>query len=732
MNRFFILLFLLSSVCRAQAPAPSLHGMITDPSGATVPGATVQLRGPGGEQRAKTDAAGQYAFLSLRPGRYTVRVIAKGFTTAQRQNFEINSATTFDAQLTIQAETQVVNVEDELAKVSADPESNGTAIVLREKELEALSDDPDELEQQLQAMAGPGGGPNGGQIYIDGFTGGNLPSKSSIREVRINTNPMSPEYDRPGFGRIEIFTRPGTDFIRGQAFFQYNKEALNSRSPLLTQSTRPPYQQKFLGLNLSGPVKKQKASFGFDFERRDISENAFILATALDSALNPLQINQALVTPQVRTTISPRLDYAITRNHNLTVRYQDTRAELDNEGVGGFNLSSRAFNQTETENTVQATETMVLGAKGVTETRSQYMRTHIAMTGDNSIPARNVQGAFSNGGAAIGHSFALNHHWELSNVTTYNHKTHTIKWGARLRQNFLDDTSVKNFGGTFTFFGGVGPVLNAANQPVVDPSTCLGAGLAIALPAGCEQLTALDRYRRTLLFQQAGLSPQLIRLYGGGASQFSLSGGTPLTSLNQFDIGLFANDDWRIRPNLTFSYGLRYETQTNIHDLSDFAPRVAVAWGIGAKGNKSPKTVLRAGLGVFYDRLADTTTLAGLRYNGITQQSYLIQNPDFFPTIPTQLTRQPQQLQIVDSSFRAPRTYQLSTGIDRQIVSFAKLSLQYIESRGVHMLRSRNINAPIGTAFPFGDAGIRQLYEADGFSRTHTVLVSPNMSYKKI
>ena len=185
--------------------------------------------------------------LRCGPANICVRVIAKGFTVNQRQNFEIDGPITFDAQLTIQAESQVVNVEDEAARVSADPDSNGTAIVLREKELEALSDDPDELQQQLQAMAGPGGGPNGGQIYIDGFTGGNLPTKSSIREVRINTNPMSPEYDRPGFGRIEIFTSPGTDFIRGQAFMQYNKEALNARSPLLTQSKRPPYQQKFFG-----------------------------------------------------------------------------------------------------------------------------------------------------------------------------------------------------------------------------------------------------------------------------------------------------------------------------------------------------------------------------------------------------------------------------------------------------------------------------------------------------
>src|SRR5579871_4022032 len=103
MNRFLILLFVFLSPGAAQAPIPSLHGVITDPSGATVPGALVQLRGPGGEQRAHTDATGAYSFPSLRPGKYTVRVIAKGFTVSQRQNFEITAPVTLDAQLTIQA-----------------------------------------------------------------------------------------------------------------------------------------------------------------------------------------------------------------------------------------------------------------------------------------------------------------------------------------------------------------------------------------------------------------------------------------------------------------------------------------------------------------------------------------------------------------------------------------------------------------------------------------------------
>lgn len=128
------------------------------------------------------------------PGPYcALSVIVKGFSVTREPDLSINGPTTFDAQLTIQAEPQVDNIEDEAGRVTTDPTSNASAIVLGEKELEALSDDPDELQQQLQAMAGPSGGPNGGQIYIDGFTGGNLPPKSSIREVRIRESDVARE-----------------------------------------------------------------------------------------------------------------------------------------------------------------------------------------------------------------------------------------------------------------------------------------------------------------------------------------------------------------------------------------------------------------------------------------------------------------------------------------------------------------------------------------------------------
>ena len=700
---------------------PALRGTITDPSGALVPGALVQLRGPGGEQRKTTGGDGQYSFPLLKAGKYNVRVIAKGFSVSGRQDFEINGLTVLDAQLTIEADTQVLNVEDEANSVTADPGSNGSALVLGEKELAALSDDPDELSQQLQAMAGPGAGPNGGQIYIDGFTGGNLPNKSSIREVRINSNPFSPEYERPGFGRIEILTKPGTDTLHGQAFGQYNNETLNSRSPLLTTSTRPDYRQEFFGVSLTGPIKRGKASFGLDAQRRSTQENALILATTLDASFAPQSVNQSVVTPQSSTGISPRLDYAINANNTLVARYQYNRMSFDKQGIGSYNLSSKAYNQLNSENTLQLTETAIVSPRFINEARFQFMRSNSQSTGDNTIPAIDVAGAFNGGGAQTGNSGTLSDRLELSNNSTYTRNSHTLKWGGRARQGYTNSTSVSNFGGTYSFLGGIGPALDANNQPIAGTST---------------DLTALEVYRRTLIFQQAGMTDQQIRLLGGGASQFSLSAGTPTTSVRQFDAGLFVNDDWRLRPNLTFSYGIRYEAQSNIGDHGDVSPRIGLAWGIDGKGTKAAKTVLRAGFGIFFDRVNENVTLNALRYNGVTQQSYFIIDPSFYPAIPSLDTlaaaKQPQSLQFVDSGMKAARTYQSSIGMDRQIAKAVKISAVYLNGRGTNLSRSRDINAPIGGLFPYGDSQLRYLTESTGFSRTHQIQVAPSINYKKL
>ncbi len=155
-----------------------------------------------------------------------------------------------------------------------------------------LPDDPDALASAVQAMAGPSAGPNGGQIFIDGFTGGRMPPKESIREVRINQNPFNAENNNIGFGNIEIFTKPGADKLRGSTFFNFGDESLNSRNPFAP--SRAPFQVRYYGGSISGPITKGKSSFFLDFQRRVVDDNAIINAQILNSNLDPDVLSTSL------------------------------------------------------------------------------------------------------------------------------------------------------------------------------------------------------------------------------------------------------------------------------------------------------------------------------------------------------------------------------------------------------------------------------------------------------
>jgi hypothetical protein len=203
------------------AQGGALRGVATDQSGAVIPKATVTLSGPDGLKRiVMTAEDGTYAFAGLPTGTYTVEAEAPKLKLPQAQKISLQTGVqTLNLQLLVAAKSEQVTVAEHAGPtVSTDPTNNVGALVLQGDDLQSLSDDPDDLAADLQALAGPSAGPNGGQIFIDGFSGGQLPPKESIREVRINANPFSPEYDTLGYGRIEIFTKPGSDKFRGTAF----------------------------------------------------------------------------------------------------------------------------------------------------------------------------------------------------------------------------------------------------------------------------------------------------------------------------------------------------------------------------------------------------------------------------------------------------------------------------------------------------------------------------------
>lgn len=709
------IIFIATTAFAQSGASGTLRGRLLDQFGGAIVGATVTaVDATGAEKTATTNDEGLYVINGLAPGTYTVRAVAEGFAAFENAAVQVAAGQreAFDITLEVTIEQAEVTIASE-PPVSTDPENNAGAIVLRGADIEALPEDPDELTEALQALAGPSAGPNGGQIFVDGFTGGRLPPRESIREVRINSNPFSAEYDRLGFGRIEILTKPGTDKFRGQASFSFNDESLNSRNPFALE--RAPFQSRQFGGNLSGPIISKKASFFFDFERRQVDDNDIINAQILDSSLNITPFVLSVLTPQTRTTFSPRFDYALNASNTLVGRYTYTRSERENAGVGDFNLLSRAYNTSTSQHSFQLTETAILTPSVINETRFQFVRSSREQEGDNSLPGIRVLDAFTGGGSSVGLSFNKETRWELANNTSWALKNHALKFGVRLRHISLNDVSSNNFAGTFTFAGGDAPQLDANNQVVLD-----GAGQPVVVP-----ITSIERYRRTLLFQQQGLSSAQVRALGGGPTQFTIAGGNPEAGISQLDFGAFVQDDWRVRPDFTLSLGLRYEAQTNINTGLNFAPRISFAWSPGAGGQRQPKTVIRGGFGIFYDRVSEDLSLQANRFDGVNQQQFLVTDPltlglsqftlDGVTNVPTVETltafARPQTTWRMSDDLQAPYTIQSSISLERQLPGNWTFSATFINSRSLHLLRARNINAPLpGTFIPgLPSSGVRPL-----------------------
>jgi hypothetical protein len=676
----------------------SLHGQVTDPSGAIVPGASVQLSAGGKSFSATSGGDGSYSFGMLPAGHYALDVTVAGFTPFSETDVSIVSGTSrmLNIPLTIATQEQQIEVTADARQLDTEPADNGNAVVLSGKDLDALSDDPDEMQSELTALAGPAAGNGGSQIYIDGFTGGDLPPKSSIREIRINQNPFSAEFDKLGYGRIEILTKPGSEKLHGNVQASGNDSAWNTNHFV---TSTPPYHQFFLNGSVGGPISK-KASFFFSVFARNTQNILIVNAAGTPTEPNYVSDHgynfvQDLDNPQTRLHLTPRFDYQLTPSNTLTVRYQYNRGVDTGDGPGQYALASQAYNTHSTENTIQIGDSQVINAHLVNDTRFEYERDRDDQLPQDTSPTLTVQGTFTGGGSNDGVSRTNGDHFELQNYSTASFKSHALRFGTRLRAFRESDYSNAGTNGNYTFDNAAAYTAGTPSQGTVTKITNFNA-------------------RATL-----------------------------------FDAALFYQDDWKVNRKFTFDYGLRFEAQNRIHDHASWGPRIGFAYALDGGRKRPPKTVIRAGYGWFFNRFSNSNVIQAIHQNGKNQQQIIYNATATSPVIyvpgkpPSgNGTVSPRSATYsIGPNVKAALDMQGAVGVDRTVTKAITANVTYLYSRGIHQYLTDNINAPLfdystntpiinpstgDPELPYPGQGNLYQYQSEGVYRQNQLITSVN------
>ncbi len=700
----------------ASANSGTLRGHITDPTGALIPGAQVTIANSSGTavKTVTADASGSYSVSGLPAGGYIIQATFAGFAPFSSPTIQLAAGQSkrVDIAMAIQAAEQSVTVTEDTPTVNTDASGNANSIVIKGKDLEALSDDPDELSSELSALAGPSAGPNGGQIYIDGFTAGQLPPKSAIREIRINQNPFSAEFDKLGYGRIEILTKPGTDKLHGNFLAQGNDDSFNTANPFA--KTIPAYHSLQFSGYLSGALSKWASFFVSVDQRNNQNDSIYSLAEAPVAGPSPYPyqvgtIAGGLFNPADRTNIAPRIDLQLGQKHTVTARYQFFR-NSNSGNITSTSLPTQSSTQTETESTLQLSDSYIISDRIVNETRFQFLRDYSSTTPVSSAPQVSIPQTITAGGATVQTSNDHTNRYELQNLTTMSVGAHAIKFGTRVRDYSDANTSDDDFNGSFAF------------ADVADYVGALNLEAGLTCPATTTGSTV------------CGTTNAPIKLsYASGATK---------ARANVFDAALFFQDDWKFNQFLTLSGGIRWESQNHIADHNDWAPRVALAYALdGHKNKKQAKTVVRAGFGIFYDRFQIADLLSAERYNGgpNSQKQTTISNPTCFSS--TSLanvdlatcgaaTSGTSTIDTVAPGFHAPYTEQAGTSLERQLTKTTTATVTYLHSFGVHTLVTRDSNAYLPGVAPLSrpnpSVGIVDEYYPEAVFKQDQVIVNMN------
>ncbi|MCC7185041.1 MAG: TonB-dependent receptor [Acidobacteria bacterium] len=520
---------------KAQTPAATGRLLVTvvDQTGAVLPTATVTVVGQETATRASSVApvtateAGLATFGTLALGRYTVQAEFPGFETATVRDVRVREGDNRrTVTLRLKKLEDSVTVGRDGRSSGLDPRGNAFSTVLTREMIEALPDDPEEMEAVLKAMSPPGA-----QLRIDGFSGGQMPAKSQIRSIRL---PRMDQFAAQNHGGmqgamfIDIMTQPGAGPLRGSVDTSFNDDALNARNPF--QPVKGDEQLRQYGMSLSGTIRPNKTSFAFNAGATTQYSSPNLLAVLADGST----VTDTLRTPTDMMNATLRLDHAINNEHALRLSVTRTDRDTRNQGIGGFNLLDRAYRSESSSTTVRLSENGPLGRRMFSESRLQLAWGSSSNLSNIEAPTIRVNDAFTSGGAQQrgGQSrFDL----EAATDLDYVKGAHSWRTGVMLEAGRYRSDDIANYLGTYTF-------------------------------------ASLDDFR------------------AGRPMSYTRRIGDPNLTYSRWQAGAYVQDDWRASRSVMVSAGLRAGFQSLTGDQLNVSPRLNLAWSPFSSGKTTFRT----------------------------------------------------------------------------------------------------------------------------------------------
>ena len=695
-----IILICLASMpnCYGQAAAVNgqIEGTVTDPSGAVVPGATVSVENvnTGLRRELKTDNSGFYRFTVLPLGTYRLKVTASGFAEETHSGIvvEAGSTRTVDVSVRVAGTTGIVEVTADAPVVDPGRTDLGSLLSTNSVEnLPLVSRNPyNFILIQPNASARPNtefGVPR--KINANGFTdrinyeldGSNntqsdragirlLPiSDTFIAEVQQVNNGFAPEFGNTSGTVFNAITKSGTNDLHGEAAYIFRRPGFNARPTLLAPTApTPDLSVDSYFADLGGRAIKDKLFWygAFEHVQRGLPSSISVTPATLTQIGLPTSYSNAIPFSQSVYFYMAKADWQINENNRLSGRFNFFRNESPFNNGGGQTVITQTylFKDRAPVGAVQLIST--LSPKMVNEFRfaiPKRFQRQVAFEGTGPQPAITISGVINFGGSEQTGVVFTEKTPQWSDNLSYTRGTHTYKFGVDLRY-ILDNQTQQQFA-RYTF-------------PTID----------------------------AYLAAKSGTNPK-------SYSTFVQTFGNPALLYNSLFTGIYVQDNWKVRPNFTLTYGVRYDaykipsadpkslfpaSQKFSIDKNNFAPRIGLAYALG----KDQKTVIRANYGIFYDAPMTNVYFNALLNNGAPQVFNLSTGPTaaFAPAFPTVLSALPtgfnlptQDIFAVSPDFRTMYTSNTNLQVSRALSSSMSLEVGYLFTKGTHIPVYRNINA---------------------------------------